>query len=95
MGGLNETLSFDKLYQQDISQHYKFLSGEDETEAVLHEFYSNDGLECIKIEFLLGSSHNCMIEIILSECIIDSYKRISYYSSLEEKYDGSGSPNGT
>ena len=49
----------------------------------------------IKIEFLLGSSHNCMIEIIVSECIIDSYKRISYYSSLEEKHDGFVSPNGS
>ena len=86
---MNETPTFDKLYQQDISQNYKFLSGEDETEAVLHEFYSNDGLECIKIEFLLGSNHNCMIEIILSECVIDSYKRISYYTSLRKSMMGS------
>ena len=86
-------LSFDT--DGDFTQNYKFWSGKDEAEAVFHEFYSDNGLESKNIEFLLGSSHNCMIEIILSECIIDSYKRISYYTSLEEKYDGFGSPNGT
>ena len=58
----------------------------------MHEFYSKDGIECIKVEFLLGSNHNCVIEVILSECYVKSHKRISYYTTLNEKYEGFGIP---
>ena len=58
----------------------------------MHEFYSKDGIECINVEFLLGSNHNCVIELILSECYVESLKRISYYTTLDEKYEGFGIP---
>ena len=58
----------------------------------MHEFYSKDGIECIKVEFLLGSNHNCVIEVILSECYVKSHRRISYYTTLNEKYEGFGIP---
>ena len=94
MGLLKEDLTFDSIYQQSESPKYKYLTGENVMEAVMYEFYSNDGMECIKIEFLLGSDHNCIIDVILSECHVDSIKRVTYYTSLEEKFGEFGSPKG-
>ena len=92
MGSLKENITFDTGYQSDFTPNYRYLTGKNVMGAVMHEFYSKDGIECIKVEFLLGSNHNCVIELILSECYVESLKRISYYTPLDEKYEGFGIP---
>ena len=93
VGSLNESVTFDEMYQQNDGLKYKHLTGKYMMNAVMYEFYSSDGIDCIKVEFLLGSRHNCIIDMILSECRVESFKRLNYYTTLEDKFGEFGTPD--
>ena len=40
----------------------------DKTEAIMHQFYTKDRKECVRVEASLNGSHDSIIEVILSEC---------------------------
>ena len=86
----NETIRFNTLYNYEDETSFKLIAASRGMNSLTHEFYSLDQMECVKVSAVLGSTHQCIIKILLSECEVETFRRLQYYSRLNESYDGFG-----
>ena len=93
VGEFYESPNFDEIYHHETSDQYRGISAGDQTVSILHQFYSKDKQECLKVEANLSGAYDAIIEVIISECSKKSDTFMFHsYSKGVNILDGYGTP---
>ena len=88
IGPIDKQVTFYDVYFCENSENCKYVTATKKLKTMVHEFYSENKLSCIKVELIISSSHLSIIQILLTECKIMNTNRLVYYSTLNEQYAG-------
>ena len=90
VGSTSQNAAFSNLYYCTGNENCKYLQAERMGATLVSEFTTSNKMQCIKVTMILGSTHKCVIQILLSECKVQTSTRIEYYNRLNDKYNGFG-----